>query len=201
MIKWVAGNRQSAVLLIPAAVLMGVSTSACMNDYVVFTTSTRFAVDISQQADQPPKVLLGYKREEGMMLPAEHQPALAIDPQEEVKSDLLGHATSGGAGQKDGASMAKEATSTNNTKKTIRKASRTDTYSTLSYLCIMTNPSLWDFIRALSPTSKNVPDGLQIRAFFATGMAAQRASENNAVLKYYEKAATPQPDRAEKRCF
>lgn len=194
-----AGRRLSMLLLVPA-VLMSILASGCANDYVVFTTSTRFAVDISQQPDQPPKVLLGYKREEGMMLPAEHQPALEIDPQEEVKSDQPGHATSRDSGKKDGASMV-EATSTNNANKTTRKPSRTDTYSTLSYLCIMTNPSLWDFIRALSPTSKNVPDGLQIRAFFATGMAAQHASENDAVLKYYEQAATPQPDRAEKRCF
>jgi hypothetical protein len=187
------------MLLLVPAVLMSILASGCANDYVVFTTSTRFAVDISQQPDQPPKVLLGYKREEGIMLPAEHQPALEIDPQEE--SDLPDHATSGDSGKKDDAAMVKETTSTNNTKKTTRKASRTDTYSTLSYLCIMTNPSLWDFIKGLSPTVKNVPDGLQIRAFFATGMAAQHASENNAVLKYYEQAATPQPDRAEKRCF
>lgn len=56
----------SIVLLVP---------TGCIKDHAVFVTSTNFGIDVSQQSDQPPKMLIGYRRQEGVFLPAEHQNA------------------------------------------------------------------------------------------------------------------------------
>ena len=44
--------------------------SGCAEDYLVFTTGTKFGLDISQQPDQPPNLVLGYKRLELASIPA-----------------------------------------------------------------------------------------------------------------------------------
>ena len=154
-------------------------TNGCINDHVVFTTSTKFALDISQQADQPPKVLLGYKREEGVFLPSPHEPGTI----EELEADV---SKSGNGDQLPPAS---------------KQTAQNDTYSVVSFICVMANPSLWDAIKGLAPFDKNEPDGLQIHSVFATGVAAQYVSESKEVGKFYRQAAAQMPKRAEKRCF
>ena len=59
--------------------ILAVLLTGCVKDHAVFVTSTNFGIDISQQSDQPPKMLVGYKRQEGIFLPAEHQNANADD--------------------------------------------------------------------------------------------------------------------------
>jgi hypothetical protein len=113
----------------------------CVNDHAVFVTSTKFGLDISQQSDQPPKMLVGYNRQEGVFLPAEHKNSAEDD----------------------------------------------DTYSVLGYFCVMANPSLWDFIKALAPFSDDVPDALQINSVFATGLSAQQLAKDNEVREFFRK--------------
>ena len=47
-------------------------------DYLVFSTATKFGLDISQDAGQPPKMLVGYKRAEVAIIPAEKENATGI---------------------------------------------------------------------------------------------------------------------------
>ncbi|MEX5220068.1 MAG: hypothetical protein NW701_19780 [Nitrospira sp.] len=127
----------------------------CVKDHAVFITSTKFGIDISQQADQPPKMLVGYKREEGIFLPAEHE-------------------NSSAAG---------------------------DTYSVLGYFCVMANPSLWDFIKAIAPFSEDVPDALQITSVFATGLPAQQLAQDDSMREFFQKQITKSKQKtSEKRC-
>lgn len=137
-------------------------TLGCEN-YLVVTTATKFGLEIAQVANEPPKVSLGYKREEATIIPAEHRNAT----------------DDGGAG------------------------SQTDTYSVLAEFCVMANPSLWDFIRALSSTTNDVPDSLQIRSFFATGIAAARAADSVQTRQYFRDNILERTGdkRAKKRCF
>lgn len=39
-------------------------------DYLVFTTATKFGLEVTQEPEQPPKMLLGYKRSEMAIIPA-----------------------------------------------------------------------------------------------------------------------------------
>lgn len=129
--------------------------AACVKDHAVFVTSTKFGIDISQQADQPPKVLVGYKREEGIFLPAEHENSSAGD----------------------------------------------DTYSVLGYFCVMANPSLWDFIKAIAPFSEDVPDALQINSVFATGFPAQQLAQDESMREFFQKQITKSKSKtSDKRC-
>ena len=164
-------------------------TNGCVNDHVVFTTSTKFALDISQQADQPPKVLLGYKREEGVFLPSPHEPGTI-----KLKVDVPKQSDVSKPGNGDQLPPASKQTTQNDTYSH-------DTYSVVSFICVMANPSLWDAIKGLAPFNKNTPDGLQIHSVFATGVAAQRVSESKEVRNFYRQAAAQMPERAEKRCF
>lgn len=190
--RCVVGLANTAMMLLAL-----ITAGGCLNDHVVFTTSTKFALDISQQADQPPKILLGYKREEGVFLPSPHKPGTEDStPVEAAESPTNTTQNT----RKDNDS----ATTSNTAKKKSDPAStltRNDTYSIVSYFCVMTNPSLWDAIRGLSPFSKNVPDGLQIHSFFATGLAAQHAAENKDVRDFYQRASASPTERAEKRCY
>jgi hypothetical protein len=127
-------------LLLALGVVCGLA-SGC-EKYLVFTTATKFGLDVSQLSDQPPKVALGYKREETILIPAKH--ANADDTQ--------------------------------------------DTYAVLGYICVMANPSLWDFLRAVNPFSSQVPDGLQVRSVFTTGMAAKLASEDEGLRDFYKRS-------------
>ena len=54
-----------------------ITTTAILgcSNYLVFTTSTKFGIDASQDGNQPPKVILGYKRAEVAIIPAEHKAA------------------------------------------------------------------------------------------------------------------------------
>lgn len=45
------------------------------NNYLVFSTATKFGIDASQEGNQPPKVVLGYKRAEVAIIPAKHKAA------------------------------------------------------------------------------------------------------------------------------
>jgi hypothetical protein len=129
--------------------------TGCVKDHAVFVTSTNFGIDVSQQSDQPPKMLVGYKRQEGVFLPAEHQNA--------------------GDGK--------------------------DTYSVLGYFCVMANPSLWDFIKALAPFSDDVPDALQINSVFATGFSAQQLAQDEGIREFFRRQITKSKLKgSEKRC-
>lgn len=133
----------------------------CEN-YVVVTTATKFGIDITQVAKEPPKVLIGYKREETSIIPAEHQ-----------------NAESGPNNEK------------------------ADTYSVLAEFCVMANPSLWDFFDSLSSGGRDVPDGLQIRSFFATGIAAVTAAKSVQMRQYFRDNVLERTSdkRKDKRCF
>ncbi len=167
-------------------------TNGCINDHVVFTTSTKFALDISQQADQPPKVLLGYKREEGVFLPSPHKPG-TTKLKENVQKQS--HAPKPENGNQPSPAPVQA------TQSASEQETRNDTYSVVSFICVMANPSLWDAIKGLAPFDKNEPDGLQIHSVFATGVAAQHVSESKEVRDFYRQAAAQMPERAEKRCF
>lgn len=62
----------SALFLIGQALLSG------CNNYLVFSTATKFGLDISQEAGQPPKMALGYKRAEVVIIPAGNYSGLRI---------------------------------------------------------------------------------------------------------------------------
>lgn len=64
-------------------------TLGCEN-YLVVTTATKFGLEISQVANEPPKVALGYKRDETTIIPAEHRNAMANEtgPQTDTYSVL-----------------------------------------------------------------------------------------------------------------
>ena len=142
-------------------ILVIASTLGCEN-YLVVTTATKFGLEVSQVANEPPKVALGYKRDETTIIPAEHR-----------------NATADGTG------------------------AQTDTYSVLAEFCVMANPSLWDFIRGLSSTTNGVPDSLQIRSFFATGIAAAKAADTVQTRQYFRDNVLQRTSerRSEKRCF
>lgn len=142
--------------------VVAVGSSLGCKDYLVVTTATKFGLDITQVAKEPPKVMLGYKREETTIIPAQHQ----------------------------------NATSDTN-------EPGTDTYSVLAEFCVMANPSLWDFFEGLSPTSRDVPDSLQIRSFFATGIAAAKAANSVKTRHYFRDNVLERMSdkRKEKRCF
>lgn len=150
--------------------VLGLIASVCgsygCKDYLVVTTATKFGLEVSQVAKEPPKVVIGYKREETAIIPAEHRNAT----DDTIKLD-----------------------GTHNT----------DTYSVLAEFCVMANPSLWDFFQGLSPTSRNVPDGLQIRSFFATGMAANKAADRVETRHYFRDNVLERTidKRKEKRCL
>jgi hypothetical protein len=146
-------------LLLPA-VAFG-ALLGCEN-YLVVTTATKFGIDITQVAKQPPKVVIGYKREETSIIPADHL-----------------NAESGPNGEE------------------------TDTYSVLAEFCVMANPSLWDFFDSLSSRSRDVPDGLQIRSFFATGIAAITAAKSVQTRQYFKESVLERTTdkRKDKRCF
>jgi hypothetical protein len=133
----------------------------CEN-YLVVNTSTKFGLDISQTAKQPPKVVIGYKREETAIIPADHQNAESGKDQEQE-----------------------------------------DTYSVLGEFCVIANPSLWDFVQGLSSANNNVPDSLQIRSFFATGIAASKAAKTAQTRHYFTENVLKRTSdkQKEKRCF
>lgn len=141
-----------------ALTMFSLVLAGCPKDHAVFVTSTKFGIDVSQLADQPPKMLVGYKREEGIFLPAEHE----------------------NAGESD---------------------ESTDTYSVLGYFCVMANPSLWDFLKAIAPFSEDVPDALQITSVFATGFPAQQLAQDESMREFFQKQITKSKlKNSDKRC-
>ncbi|MCS6305666.1 MAG: hypothetical protein H8K07_18680 [Nitrospira sp.] len=58
------------------------------NNYLVFTTSTKFGIDASQNGNQPPHVVLGYKRAEVAIIPAEHKAATETEDTYAVLGDF-----------------------------------------------------------------------------------------------------------------
>jgi hypothetical protein len=140
----------SILILVTFAALWG-----CEN-YLVFTTSTKFGIDVSQQGNQPPKMLVGYKRAELAVIPA-------------VKEN---------------------ASNTN------------DTYSVLGNFCAHYDPSLYAWWSAMKGES-NIPDSLQIRSLFLTGMAARDAAIDPAIQNFFTKAVRDRSrtGASEKQCF
>ncbi|MDT7042259.1 hypothetical protein [Candidatus Nitronereus thalassa] len=65
-------NSIQVIVVVVAAFIFG----GCQ-DYLVFSTGTKFGLDISQEGDQPPKLLIGYKRAEVASIPAEKMDATA----------------------------------------------------------------------------------------------------------------------------
>lgn len=63
------------------------SLSGCSN-YLVFTTSTKFGIDASQDGNQPPKMVLGYKRAELAIIPSDHKSATETEDTYAVLSDF-----------------------------------------------------------------------------------------------------------------
>lgn len=145
-----------------ACLILIIATTFGCENYLVVTTATKFGLEVSQVANEPPKVALGYKRDETAIIPAEHQNA--TDGNTELQ---------------------------------------TDTYSVLAEFCVMANPSLWDFIRGLSSSAHDVPEGLQIRSFFATGLAAAKAADSVQTRQYFRDNVLQRTSetRTEKRCF
>lgn len=152
--------RASKTILLSAFVsLIGLSIFGC-NNYLVFTTSTKFGIDISQDAGQPPKMVLGYKRAEIAIIPSDRKPATSND----------------------------------------------DAYAVLSDFCVMTNPSLYDWSDTVATRKSNptdVKDSLQIRSFFATGMAARQAADTEAIQTHFAQAALRRTHTGvtDKHCF
>lgn len=142
--------------------ILGIASTLGCENYLVVSTATKFGLEISQVANEPPKIALGYKREETAIIPAEHR-----------------NATVDGNG------------------------SQTDIYSVLAEFCVMANPSLWDFIRGLSSANNDVPDSLQIRSFFSTGIAAAKAADTVQTRQYFRDNVLQRTSekRKEKRCF
>jgi hypothetical protein len=133
----------------PFCLAVAVTTFIGCENYLVVTTATKFGIDISQVAKQPPTVVIGYKRQETSIIPADHQ-----------------------------------------------------NYSVLSDFCVMANPSLWDFFDTMA--GKDAPDSLQIRSFFATGIAAARAANSVQTREYFRNAVlqrTNENNQKEKQCF
>lgn len=67
------------------------SLSGC-NNYLVFTTATKFGFEVYQDAGQPPKVLMGYKRSETAIIPATHTNADETKDTYSVLGDFCVHA-------------------------------------------------------------------------------------------------------------
>jgi hypothetical protein len=68
-----------------------VSLSGC-NNYLVFTTATKFGLEVYQEAGQPPKMLMGYKRAEIAIIPATHTNADETKDTYSVLGDFCVHA-------------------------------------------------------------------------------------------------------------
>lgn len=71
-----------------ALILMGQALLSGCNNYLVFTTATKFGIDISQEAGQPPTMVLGYKRAEVAIIPAKHKLANATEDAYAVLSNF-----------------------------------------------------------------------------------------------------------------
>jgi len=113
--------------------------------YLAFSTATRFGLDISQQADRSPNVLLGYKRGELASIPAPEKSASTTE----------------------------------------------DTYSVLGTFCVWYDPN---------PFSS---DSLQIRQYFATGLAAREAAKNPDMQVIFGHAAFKllKKEETNQKCF
>lgn len=84
-------NSRKAVALF-ALVLAGQTLLSGCNNYLVFTTATKFGLDVSQEAGQPPKMLVGYKRAEIAIIPATHTNADETKDTYSVLGDFCVHA-------------------------------------------------------------------------------------------------------------
>lgn len=156
--------------LVPAVIALAFFSSACQ-DYLVFTTSTKFGLEATQEAEQPPKMMLGYKRAEMVIIPA----------------------------RKLNASVTKSPTDSGKPQQVITNE---DTYSVLGDFCVTANPSLFDFFKTLKADS-TAPDSLQIRAVFATGLAAQAAAHNDDMQSVFAMYASQHAQKPvlHKQCF
>jgi hypothetical protein len=120
--------------LLAGSLALPLLVCGCRN-HLVFTTSTKFGLDISQKANQTVDVTMGYQRAEFASVP--------------VPQDT-------------------DATAT------------TDAYSVLGRFNVRYNPGI-------SPT--NPTNGLHLKQFFATGMAARAAARNPDMQGAFAEAA------------
>lgn len=153
-------QRTRKALLPIACLIVATATLSGCNNYLVFTTATKFGIDASQDGNQPPKVVVGYKRAELAIIPADHKAATESE----------------------------------------------DTYAVLSDFCVMDNPSLYDWMDTIKTRDRNpqdIKDSLQIRSIFATGMAARKAAENEAIQAHFAHAVLQHTHTgaSEKHCF
>lgn len=153
-------QRTRKALLPIACLIVATATLSGCNNYLVFTTATKFGIDASQDGNQPPKVVVGYKRAELAIIPADHKAATESE----------------------------------------------DTYAVLSDFCVMANPSLYDWMDTIKTRDRNpqdIKDSLQIRSIFATGMAARKAAENEAIQAHFAHAVLQHTHTgaSEKHCF
>ncbi|HBH81636.1 MAG TPA: hypothetical protein DDY39_17550 [Nitrospira sp.] len=72
--------------------LMALASLSGCNNYLVFTTATKFGLEVYQDAGQPPKVLMGYKRSETAIIPATHTNADETKDTYSVLGDFCVHA-------------------------------------------------------------------------------------------------------------
>lgn len=121
-------------VLLACSLVLPLLACGCRN-HLVFTTATKFGLDISQKANQTVDVTMGYQRAEFASVPV---------PQD-TDAD------------KD-----------------------TDAYSVLGRFTVRYNPG----ISATNPTN-----GLHLKQFFATGMAARAAARNPDMQGAFAEAA------------
>lgn len=81
-------QRVRKALLSIAYLIVATATLSGCNNYLVFTTATKFGIDASQDGNQPPKVVLGYKRAELAIIPASHKAATETEDTYAVLSDF-----------------------------------------------------------------------------------------------------------------
>lgn len=81
-------HRTRKALLSILCLMVATATLSGCNNYLVFTTATKFGIDASQDGNQPPKVVLGYKRAELAIIPADHKAATETEDTYAVLSDF-----------------------------------------------------------------------------------------------------------------
>lgn len=175
-------------------VIISAVYSAGCQDYLVFTTSTKFGLEATQEAEQPPKLTLGYKRAEMVIIPARKSNASV------TKASAHKPVAEGDANENNNA--ADNAASRTGPANSQQIITNEDTYSVLGDFCVTANPSLIDFFNSIK-SDTTAPDSLQIRAVFATGLAAQEAARNDDMQSVFAMYASQHAQKPvlHKQCF
>jgi hypothetical protein len=154
------------ILIFSGGIAVATSLSGCQN-YLAFGTATKFGLDISQKPDQTVDLTLGYRREEIASIPvAPNGPANTNARPTEAK----------GANLKGTGTNTESSTPTSNRITDANEAE--DAYAVLGRFSVTYDPILI-----------GNGDGLHLKQFFATGMAARKAAGNSNMRKAFGKAA------------